>query len=426
MPGGALIQLAAYGPQDVFLTGNPQITHFKAIYRRHTNFAIEQIEETFFGDPDFGNKVYAILGRYGDLVHAMYVHIRLPALNLDLESDFACSWVNSIGNVLIRRAEVEIGGEIIDRQFGQWLEIWGELTIPESKRCGYYDMIGHHENFNATVQQGELSLWIPLRFWFNRHVGRALPIIALQNHDVRINIIFRDFDELWVSTTGEKPLPPVLNNQPRNCDSNNNPGFHMIKATLYVDYIYLDDHERRKFALGEHEYLIEQLQYNTMTVSLTSINNVIEMSFNHPVKELIWVIQDCVFLVRRPNGGNEWFNFSDQPVNSDIMRMDPMIEAKILFDGVDRFCELPAKYFRTVIPYQYHTYTPNRFIYVYSFAEFPEEFQPSGTANFSRIDIARLNIKMIDGLIDPHITIYAHSYNILKVKHGLAGLLYAN
>ena len=411
---GAPIQLVSKGEQDMFLVGNPQITFFVAVYRRHTNFAIESIEEIFHTAPKFGGKTEVKLTNYGDLVSQMFIEFRLPALNQDpTDTSYCVSWVNSIGHALIRSIAVDIGGVVIDKQYGQWLEIWGELTVPESKRKGYYDLIGHHDNFNACTQQGELQLYVPLQFWFNRNIGLALPLIAIQNHEVKIKLEITEFDKLWVSTTGTfiqtGDQPPTI-----------------TKASLWVDYIFLDNDERRRFAQERHSYLIEQVQYNVVSVDIQKFQDKVDLDFSHPVKELIWVIHDCVVMRPVPNGGNEWFNFSDRPSTTNTEPEDPMLSAKILFNGIDRFWVRPAKYFRVVQPYEYHTYTPNAFIYVYSFGLKPEEHQPTGTSNFSRYDSATLNIEVKKTLTDPQIMIYAPNYNILEVEGGMAGVLYAD
>lgn len=428
MPGAEL-QLAAYGKQDLNLTGNPQITFFVAVYKRHTNFAIENIEEVFVGEPTFGGKSYIILGRYGDLINRMYLDVKLPSLNPNHDPNFAISWVNSIGHALIKQVQIEIGGNIIDEQYGIWMEIWSELTIPNEKRYAYYDMIGKNDYFNVTMQQDALHLRIPMQFWFCRHIGLSLPNIALQNSTIKFIITFSEFDKLWVSSTCDlTPLEPCIKNC-KQCGKvcTVREHFDIISASLFVDYIYLDDNERRWFVNNQHSYLIEQLQRNLVSINLTSIENVIQLNFNHPVKELIWVIRDCAFTNKVNGGGNEWFNFSNTPTYINAQPKDPMDEAILWFEGNYRFWPpRKAKYFREIQPYKRHSNVPDNFIYVYSFALKPEENQPTGTCNFSRLDNAQLNVKIIEGLVDPEINIFAPNYNILIIEGGMAGLLYGN
>jgi hypothetical protein len=203
--------------------------------------------------------------------------------------------------------------------------------------------------------------------------------------------------------------------------------FNIEKASLFVDYIYLEESERRYFVNTKHTYLIEQVQRNVISINLTSFDNIIQLDFNHPVKELIWIIRDCFVFKKVKGGGNEWFNFSNQPTYLDLPPKDPMKEAIIYFEGNYRFCPpRNAKYFREVEPYKYHTNVPDNFIYVYSFALNPEQHQPSGTCNFSRLDNAQLNIKIIEGMTEPEISIFAPNYNILVIDKGYSGLEYGN
>ena len=417
MPIGALLQLAGYGAQDVYLTGNPQITFFVSVYKRYTNFAIECVEQYFEGTVDFGRRVSINLQRCGDLVHNMFLRVELPELQTS-DSGTTYSWSNFIGHALIDYVEVEVGGQVIDKQYGQWLQIWSELTVTNSKLLGYYDMIGGNQNFNSTTQPGPLLLLIPLTFWFNRYVGCALPLVALQYHEVRINFALNPVDELIVSSDA---------NEPYSC--NGSCELPKIKdAKLLVDYIYLDSNERRIFAKSNHEYLIEQLQLDFQTLPANIEEIPVRMSFNHPVKELIWVLQKPSILTDKDEYGIEWFNFSDRSDGAAGTPDDLMYEAKIQFEGQDRFLKRRAKYFRDVQPFQYHTVIPQNFIYNYSFALQPEKHQPSGTCNFSRIDNAILRLYMPNGGNDEdlNLSIYATNYNIFKIKSGMGGVEYTD
>lgn len=414
MPG-ALLQLAAYGVQDIYLTGNPQITFFVMVYKRHTNFAIECKEQLFTGEPDFGKRFYCNIQRIGDLIGEIYLNVRLPELD-DGTGGTRVSWVNSIGHALILNVELEIGGEIIDKHYGQWLEIWSELTLPAEKRFGYDHMIGKHQNFNATTQGGALNLRIPLQFWFCKNKGLMLPLIALQNSEVNIHFEFRRFEDLWISSDP---------NYVFDCDK------HIERARLMVDYVFLEDAERRFFAKSAHFYLIEQVQMHSEGLLAEKSDNVINLDqFNHPCKELVWVIQTTTILQKSAHGGNEWFNFSDRPYGAltgpagGSNAGDNMLKAVFQINGQDRFDKEDAEYFRVVEPYKYHLRTPNNFIYVYSFGFCPEEHQPSGTCNFSRIDNATLNVDIINGLENPAIFIYAPCYNIMSISGGIVGLKY--
>lgn len=500
MPGGVL-QLAARGVQNLFLTGNPQITFFVSIYKRHTNFAIESIQEYLNGGADFGKKVSCVIDRYGDLITDVFLEVDLPRISFphNESRNIFYSWTNSVGHALVKYVEIEIGGEVIDRHYGQWLEIWNELTIPEEKRHAYNEMIGKHSNFNATTQGGPMKLRIPLQFWFCRNKGLALPLIALQYHEVRFNFEFRKLDELWASSTTKIMNNDCINqyekNLSGNCDKNNAckkecvdendtnctieeleycnyKNLKIENAILYIDYIFLDTEERRRFAQCHHEYLVENLQIHSESLHSTSINK-ISLDFNHPVKELIWVFQTEDVLQHRRHTGMELFNFnagvSMNPIASDdcndypdypkcqtkqnpcincentseecfecgivpdnkhvpiLKATDPMVEARIQFEGNDRFRERDGSYFRLVQPYQRHYRVPDNFIYMYSFGFSPEEHQPSGTANFSMLDNVELQFKMRENIkTNIMISIYATNYNILKIQDGMGGLVYNN
>jgi hypothetical protein len=353
--GGGLLQLVAYGAQDVYLTGNPQITFFKVVYRRHTNFSIESIQQTFNGSAGPNKRVTCQISRNGDLVHKLYVVFDSTATSTVDARDY------------IKKVEVEIGGQLIDRQYGDWMKIWNELTLPAGKKEGYDTMVK-----NAVGATGKR--YVPLEFWFCRNIGLALPLIALQYHEVKINIEFGN------AAAGE-----------------------FTDATLWADYIFLDTDERRRFAQLSHEYLIEQLQY-TGDETMTNGKLTAKLSFNHPVKELIWRTTALDGTTPKESGS-----------------------AKLMLNGNDRFAQRDAKYFTHVQPYQHHTNIPDTasYINVYSFALKPEEHQPSGTLNMSRIDTAQL--QLTDGDSDGTTTkIYAHSYNVLRILSGMGGLAYSN
>ena len=431
---GGLLQLASYGAQDIYLTGNPQITFFTAVYRRYTNFAIQNIRQLFNGNADFGQKVYCQVDRIGDLMNQVFLRIQLPSL-----IPYVCTdendniveyyWVNAVGHSIIKIIDIEIGGVVIDRQYGLWLEIWSELTVPLNKKAGFYSMIGKSDNPIHLSNNQALDLYVPLQFWFCRNIGLSLPLIAIQSQEVRFNVTFRKYQELIISTNG---FPIQVGNKP----------IEITETYLEIDYIFLEDEERKIFAKNDHQYLIEQLQVYATGLTTNGLRQDptnpakmdripdqiqnIPIHFNHPVKELYWIIQNTTVLSIYPYGGNEWFNFSTQSYKNGLINgTDPMLYCKILFEGQELFELKPSKYFRTVIPYQRHTNIPNNFIYVYSFSTNPEDFQPSGSCNFSRIDNQVLYMEISDQLIDPIITIFAKNYNILNIAGGMAGVEYS-
>jgi len=489
------MQLVAYGSQDVYLTGNPQITFFKVVYRRHTNFSIEAIQQVFNGVANWGRSVTATISRNGDLLYRMYITIKLPSVPANGTDQFR--WLNWLGHIIVQYAEIEIGGQKIDKHYGHWLHIWNELTQTFGHQAGYATMVG---NVPRLVQSSidstpSVTLYVPLRFWFNRNVGLALPLIALQYHDIKLNLQLANVQDCYWASSSTR-TPPDL-----------------IDVSLWVDYIYLDTDERRRFAQASHEYLIEQLQFNG-NMPINSTMEQMKMAFNHPVKEIIWTIQkdsliDSTFM--KNYGGQQWFNFTDaldytyfsgtpqDPLgggigtaafnvgnwysslplsgtangsvatsgqygqsgvnisglyfddlfgttsnvssrawNSHLPIFDsgenPTESAKIQLNGHDRFTEREGRYFNTVIPQECHENCPAIGINVFSFALKPEEHQPSGTCNFSRIDMSQLLLNVTPatyiypsgGADTAKCRIYATNYNVLRILSGMAGLAFTN
>jgi len=289
------MQLVAYGAQDVYLTGNPQITYFKVVYRRHTNFSIECIEQPI-DNPKFGGRQTVQVLRNGDLATRMYLRAVLPAITdsnvgpyyADDYYNTRVSWVRRIGHALINTLELTIGGSQIDKHWGTWLDVWYELTHTNEQERGYNAMIGDVPSLvipqglvSATTPQivlPEYTLYIPLQFWFCRNTGLALPLIALQYHEVRLNIELENVANLLIQS-GANTL--ITNN------------LYLGSVGLMVDYVYLDSEERRRFAQVGHEYLIEQLQFGgaeTLVASQASgtVNQKHTLNFNHPTKEIVW------------------------------------------------------------------------------------------------------------------------------------------
>ena len=241
--GGGLMQLVAYGAQDIYLTGNPQITFFKVVYRRHTNFSMETIEQTINGTPTTSGNSTVTISRNGDLVHKMYVQMVTAASDINQ--------VNP-GYSQFTSVELEIGGQRIDQQYGHWMNVWAELTeenpygqVGASNTAPANTAAGAtHTKFQQMALAGGMSdtgdivtdghHFVPLPFWFCRNPGLALPLIALQYHEVKVILTH----QTWDNTNG--PSTPTSNK-------------------LFCDYIYLDTDERRRFAQVSHEYLIEQL-----------------------------------------------------------------------------------------------------------------------------------------------------------------------
>ena len=535
------MQLVAYGAQDVYLTGNPQITFWKVTYRRHTNFSMESIEQTFNGQADFGRRVTCTISRNGDLAYRTYLQVTLPEINQDMtagsDKGVWARWLDFPGEQMISQVEVEIGGQRIDRQYGDWMHLWNQLTLSKEQERGYYKMVGNttqltfitDPSFSAvdgpcastSVVQvceprnalPETTLYVPFQFWYCRNPGLALPLIALQYHEVKINLDIRPIDEcLWAvsdltsTASGSKRVASAYNQS-------------LVAASLYVDYVFLDTDERRRMAQNPHEYLIEQLQF-TGDESVGSSSNKIKLNFNHPCKELVFVVQPdenvdyCSSLTAGttlyktlgaqpfnytdgidalpnsimafggrnaivndfvntsglffdPNAtevtvsGSQWYNgtpgtgttydqinnnsgtsnesgvsdagtfvLTETSLDLHCWGQNPVVTAKLQLNGQDRFSEREGTYFSLVQPFQHHTRNPDEGINVYSFALRPEEHQPSGSCNFSRIDNATLQLVLsnatVQGTSTAKVRVYATNYNVLRVMSGMGGLAYSN
>ena len=505
--GGGLLQLVAQGKQDVFLTGNPSVTWFKFVYRRYTNFAIESQRMYFDGSPNFGQKLTCLVPRNGDLLGPIFLKVTLPPLFFT-GTGKPVGYVNSPGHALIQEISIQIGEQEIDKQTGQWMEIWSSLTVDASQRAGFEQMVGQRPGYpfidishnaydvsgmrptlkpilfsreNGTLLYdmkgiritgqhidpdlvdwypagpmpplsspfarayddpiiGPQVLYIPLQFWFNKNPGLYLPLLAMQYHPIRINVTLAPLQNMFYTAelyNPEKPDAPKTCNAGLSVEAKGQLGLE-----LWGDYVFLDVPERRRFVSAPLEYLIEQVQYTPpLAIPANSRNATLPIDFNHPIKEFIWVLQRNVMQNR-----HEYFNWSslgfyeiyksaqlglpDPPKRTDLM-----IDARIQLDGQDRFDARDPRFFRLVQPYQRHTTIPSdRYIYVYSFALRPEDQQPSGTLNASRIDKIILQL----GLQEPGTTyctsslfgdmtayIYAKNYNVLRVIDGYAGLLFS-
>jgi len=419
--GGGLLQLVAYGAQDVYLTGNPQITFFKVVYRRHTNFAIESIQQTYNGQTEFGNTINCTVSRNGDLINRVYVEIDVKGLGvIETNPSNHARYVNYLGLKLLKNVVVEIGGQQIDKHYSDWMFIWNELSLPIGKRYGYDKMVGANGEELSKVDEGNSTkLYIPLEFWFCRNIGLALPLIALQYHEVKIKIEFSEKDEiaLMYDTNND-----ILDSFELTTNEKNKIGSQLL-CNIYVDYIFLDTDERRKFAQLSHEYLIEQLQFT----GEEPYNQQIRLNFNHPVKELVWVSKWEQKYTKINNSLVNWNNYSIDDKTTENSK-NSFVQGSIKLNGNDRIANRESRYFDLVQPYQHHTNIPkNGGINVYSFALKPEEHQPSGSLNMSRIDSAHLHVKINDPVKKKgNLLIYAINYNVLRILSGMGGIAYSN
>jgi len=421
MPTSTLLQLVVRGRQDMYLTSNPQFTFFKHVYRRYTPFAMESIPIDMDGNADFGQRISAIIPAYGDLLSSLYVEIDLPAIPQPDPNSPTYYWVNDTACALIKDVSIEIGDQEFDKHTGEWLNIWAELTVPQNKRDGYNEMVGHWNIYPPSSDDAtsSLSLSIPLRFWFCNTIGAALPMIALQVHPVRIIFHLRSFQEMWWSAAlpcGPGQPSPALQ------------ALTISRFQLFGDYIYLDKDERRRFAAAEHEYLIDQLQISPVQAVSAGIAQVqMPLYFNHCTKEFVWVVQET-----RMAAAREWFNYSSALQSNGGEPVVPIEDllgtAQLKLDGYDRFYIRNAKYFRLTQPYKYHTNVPAPpvYIYLYSFSLDPEGEQPAGSINLSKIDDVIMSLVFNPNELgqDRAVQMYATNYNVLRIIGGMGGLAF--
>jgi len=433
---GGLLQLVATGRQDVYLSGNPQTTFFKQVYRRHTNFSMETQRIPFDTGVDFNKLITVTIPRNGDLLSQLFLEIELPQITPAgpvkpgmtpptlAPTDYATivpavSWVNGVGFAMIDYISVWIGQQEIDRQYGEFLYLWTRLTTPGSKKDGVNFMTGTQEVYNNTTQEGPLRLFVPLYFWFCKNPGLALPLLALQATPIKLYIKLKNGADMVYSNVLEQA---VLSEQCPPATLMTSPPV-ITEMTLWGDYIYLDTEERRRFVSSKHEYLIDQVQQQKrFSVPKNAKSTTVPLTFNHPMKEMIWVFNQDRML-----DAHEYFNYGSRMLTEyGIPNSDLISSALFQFDGYDRFEEQSAQYFRLMQPYQRHTAIPNDFIYVYSFSLAPEASQPQGSCNGSRLDSIVLQAQMNPSVTSrpAGVTVYATNYNVLRIVAGIGGVLF--
>jgi len=453
---GGLIQLVAYGEQDVVLTGNPTVTFFQAVYKRHTNFAMETIQQTTNGQIasaaiTSNSRITVVLARNGDLAGEMY--LELQSNTVSLGSNAYSGFSNVVGTLdgtswmaerAISDVILSIGGQQIDKHYQRWWRLYSELYLDETKKIQYGKMTSNPNLIIGAANSNDGKVYLPLLFFFNRNPGLYLPLIALQYHEVKL-----DFDISQEFTSY----------------------FNTNFFNVWCNYIYLDTEERRMFAQKGHEYLIEQLQYTGASALTASVGNTNfpRVTYNHPVKELVW----CV--TQNSSGGKQLWDFTDDAstINKIIITPDvtsnvtsnsyvpisfstgtpvqrfgvtgntptqwiedgtnanssygPINSFKLIINGQDRFKEQPGKYFNQMQPYNHHTGNPYPGIYSYSFALKPEQHQPSGTCNFSRVDNSQVAIVLKSGVsANSYLELFAVNYNVLRIQAGMGGLAFSN
>ncbi|AGE53497.1 major capsid protein VP54 [Acanthocystis turfacea Chlorella virus GM0701.1] len=436
---GGLSQLVAYGAQDVYLTGNPQITFFKTVYRRYTNFAVESIQQTINGSVAFGNKVSTQISRNGDLITDIVVEFVLSSVG----PTFYCA------EQLLQDVELEIGGQRIDKHYNDWFRTYDSLFRMNDDRVNYRRMTDFVSNESVGSTK---RFYVPLIFFFNQTPGLALPLIALQYHEVKLYF-----------TLASQVNGITANAAGATSGFANGATVEQPQMSVYVDYIFLDTQERTRFAQLPHEYLIEQLQFTgsetAVISSTTQASQNIRMNFNHPTKYLAWNFTPGTF-----NSYGRYTALANLSATANVSvgdtantatfneQLAPLDSAKIQLNGQDRFSSRKGSYFNKVQPFQTIGSVVPAGVYLYSFALKPAGRQPSGTCNFSRIDNATLSLTYKTASVNAYDTIanvsnglgqsetvtantavaltnlniYAKNYNVFRVMSGMGGLAFAN
>lgn len=463
---GGLMQLVAYGGQDIHITGNPQITFFKTVYKHHTNFAIETIQQNLNGNITqscgVGSRIGVTISRAGDLLSNLYMIVKRATFTYSGNEIY----YPSAGYRFIDNVELTIGGLVIDKHYGDWMCIWNDLTLPLDKKLQLNKLLygKRSDRLSDRAAMTDGDIYIPLNFWFCNNAGLALPLIALQYHKVELNIYLADN----VFKNNSKYLLQMPGEEPKLIDISGKDNI-IEDLEVWADYILLDTKEREKFASCGHEYLIEQVQtMEPLCVDKHACNLRIKLRFNHPVKELLWYIEV-----------GDVGDLSGNRVGSTYRkRVEVVKTATLKFNSQERFTKRPGSYFTDLQRYRFHSgvnvqdfqslfffnnlghtisgysgraglnehldafqdsYIPSQGIHSYSFALDPERYQPTGTCNFSRLDKASLHVECYSESdrtkfywgTPPNISyktvhIFAKSYNILKIMSGLGSLVYAN
>ena len=491
---GGLIQLVAYGTQDLFITKDPEITFFKIVYRRYTNFSTEAIPQQFTTHPQFGKKITCKISKSGDLVGKMHLVVTLPNIpkfkdeNNEVDHITKFAWVRRIGYAIIKNIEIEIGGELIDRQYGDWLNIWHELNITSSKNLD--KILGNVEEL-IDFSNGKkcYKLFVPLRFWFNRFPGLSLPVIALKHSHIKINleindinkcciiapthyidiendfVNFKQYEYIEQNINGVKSLArfihfDILNRRlylwrltgngfnGQSCkypiyglDS----GFIAIPQIDMVEHVHINKSFNKKsielkevFLLVEYIYLDQE---ERIKFSESKHEYLIEQILYSGEKNIdsphqsyrLGFNQTCkelqwVSQLNLAQKINDIFNYTnslERYKNGKLVGDNIILKETIMFNGLERLSMRESDYFGVIQPYQNYSNSPETGINVYSFSLYPEKYQPSGSANLGKIDDVLLKISVSHKFENAaKIRIYGVAYNVFRITHGICGLLF--
>jgi hypothetical protein len=390
---GAIFQLKAKGKQDQFLTGAPEQNFLRQSYRQYVNFSKDQIHIYPKENVDFNKKWSIELPRTGDFVNKVYLYVKLPPLTPT--SGLFCGWTNSVGHALLNSVSIQIGDFVIDKRYGLFMEIWEELSSRHPSENLLIGKYAHNSSLKYTAVS-ESEYFIPLDFWFCESLGASLPLFALKYNPVIIHFDFNSFDKCIIY---DGITPPETVN--------------ILETKVIADYIFIDEAEKEKMAHNEFTFLITQVQSVLNENIRLGGGHSIELPFNHPCSELIWVFRE-----EESENNNDWFNFAQRNgvINS---RINPFLkEAKLVLDGTERNQMSSGSVLNSLNIQKYHTSETDKFIYCMPFCADPEKWFPTGTLNFSRVSHANLQLTLFANVLPLNAFVFAKNFNIIKIKDG--------
>ena len=424
MASSGHVQLAVTGLQDELITGSPDITYFQKRFTKHTKFALELMDNPFEGEVDFGTTSRCIIQRRGDLIRNIYLRIELPALNTAATSNVGYS--DSIGHSIIEYADLIIGGQTIERITGEYMEIFTELFVVDSQQFAVRDVVGKTykrtglgpASVDQTVTNNFFGTYprtfiVNLPFYFNRSDSLSIPLCALTRQEVEVEIKFRPLDQVIVTPDASVTGGPTVGN--------------VIRASMPTEYVFLGDEERNLFMNSSLEYIITQLQLSRSVMEANLMSKTFRLRFVNPVKEMYIMIQDKDKAAANVVTGNDHLNYQNplntsNPLYNQLSTMSLTFNNEIMISGD----VADALYLHDIEPMNHHSRVPRRLFYNYSFALDPENYLPTGQVNMSRINNKLLTLNTPTPSVDRDVRIYAKSINILKIRDGLAGLLFAD
>ena len=424
MASSGHVQLAVTGLQDEFITGSPDITYFQKRFNKHTKFALELMDNPFLGPVDFGSTARCLIQRRGDLIRNLYLRIELPVLNTAATSNVGYS--DSIGHTIIEHADLIIGGQTIERITGEYMEIFTELFVTDSQQFAVRDVVGKTykrtglgpASSDQTVTNNYFGTYprtfiVNIPFYFNRSDSLSVPLCALTRQEVEVEIKFRTLDQVIVTPDASVVGGPTVGN--------------VIRASMPTEYVFLGDEERGMFMNSSLEYILTQLQLSRSVMEANLMSKTFRLGFVNPVKEMYIMIQDKDKAAANVLTGNDHLNYKNDlntsnPLYNQLSTMSLTFNNEIMISGD----VADALYLHDIEPMNHHSRVPRRLFYNYSFAIDPENYLPTGQVNMSRINNKLLTINTPTPSVDRDVRIYAKSINILKIRDGLAGLLFAD